>query len=227
MELIEKEIYFHQYCQTCKHRDKSEGEDPCWDCLDQPWNEYSHKPINWKPAKGFEGWVAPEPQPKPEPEPEGPKNYFDATVDHSNSKLAYFYDKSIGSSQFETILDGLRQARTSIIVHIPAAEAAGKTIRVSADSTVMSTATQHRFVLSGMTSASMGVWWADLDTWSNQTFEVPDEEFAQIYSRYGLTLALEVSCTRSGVNLPKGSYVRFKNLKVTLEETEGDEDVDA
>lgn len=55
MELIEKEVYFHQYCQTCKHRDKSEGEDPCWDCLDQPWNEHSHKPIFWEEADPHAG----------------------------------------------------------------------------------------------------------------------------------------------------------------------------
>ena len=50
MELIDKEVYFHEYCPTCKHRDKSESEDPCWDCLDQPWNEHSHKPIFWEAA---------------------------------------------------------------------------------------------------------------------------------------------------------------------------------
>lgn len=75
MELIEKEVYFHQYCQTCKHREKSEGEDPCWDCLDQPWNEHSHKPINWKPAKGFEADV------------QRPEKYFIIAGDENENEM--------------------------------------------------------------------------------------------------------------------------------------------
>ena len=43
-----KEVYFNEYCPTCKHYEKGENEDPCWDCLDQGWNEGSHKPIKWE-----------------------------------------------------------------------------------------------------------------------------------------------------------------------------------
>ena len=43
-----KEVDFHKYCPTCKHYNKEESEDPCWDCLDQGWNEDSHKPIKWE-----------------------------------------------------------------------------------------------------------------------------------------------------------------------------------
>ena len=45
MENKTKIVDFHKYCKKCKHRDKHESEDPCWDCLDQPVNEDSHKPI--------------------------------------------------------------------------------------------------------------------------------------------------------------------------------------
>lgn len=45
MENKLKEVDFHKYCKKCKHQKKSESEDPCWDCLDQPVNEDSHKPI--------------------------------------------------------------------------------------------------------------------------------------------------------------------------------------
>lgn len=48
MEEIYKEVYFSQYCQTCKHADKKETEDPCDDCLMAPVNAYSHKPVNWE-----------------------------------------------------------------------------------------------------------------------------------------------------------------------------------
>lgn len=43
-----KEVYFHEYCKTCKHRNKKETDDPCDDCLNEPVNLYSHKPTKWK-----------------------------------------------------------------------------------------------------------------------------------------------------------------------------------
>ena len=45
-----KEVYYDKYCPKCEHKDVSES-DPngkCWDCLDQPFNQDSHKPINFK-----------------------------------------------------------------------------------------------------------------------------------------------------------------------------------
>lgn len=45
MELIEKEVRFDLYCSKCKHKSKKESEDPCWDCLNEPINENSHKPL--------------------------------------------------------------------------------------------------------------------------------------------------------------------------------------
>ena len=45
-----KEVYFNQYCSTCKHKDVAE-DDPngaCWDCLEQPANQDSHKPVGWE-----------------------------------------------------------------------------------------------------------------------------------------------------------------------------------
>lgn len=47
MELIYKEVYFHEYCKTCKHCEKSENEMPCEECLTESMNTYSHKPIDW------------------------------------------------------------------------------------------------------------------------------------------------------------------------------------
>ena len=48
MEVRAKEVRFDIYCKTCKYADNKESEDPCWDCLDQGWNEDSHKPIKWE-----------------------------------------------------------------------------------------------------------------------------------------------------------------------------------
>lgn len=47
-----KEVRFDIYCKTCKHYEKAESEDPCWDCLGQGWNEDSHKPIRYDPKDG-------------------------------------------------------------------------------------------------------------------------------------------------------------------------------
>lgn len=43
-----KEVYFDEYCPTCKHKWQKDYEDPCNECLNNPMNLYSHKPVNWK-----------------------------------------------------------------------------------------------------------------------------------------------------------------------------------
>ena len=43
-----KFVWFDNYCETCKYRDYKEVDDPCFDCLMEPTNLYSHKPIKWK-----------------------------------------------------------------------------------------------------------------------------------------------------------------------------------
>lgn len=45
---MEKEVYFGDYCKTCKYEKVSEQDDPCYDCLNNPVNEDSHKPIRWE-----------------------------------------------------------------------------------------------------------------------------------------------------------------------------------
>ena len=39
----EKEVYFDQYCKSCKHHGLEESKDPCNDCLAEPSNTNSHK----------------------------------------------------------------------------------------------------------------------------------------------------------------------------------------
>ncbi len=48
MELIKKEVFFIRYCPKCKHKDVPETEDPCNECLTEPANEYSHKPVKFE-----------------------------------------------------------------------------------------------------------------------------------------------------------------------------------
>lgn len=44
----DKEVYFGQYCSKCINKDKKEDEDPCYDCLSEPVNTNSHKPVYFK-----------------------------------------------------------------------------------------------------------------------------------------------------------------------------------
>lgn len=46
------EVYFDQYCPTCKHEKLEEIKDPCDECLESPCNRNSHKPINWEKKDG-------------------------------------------------------------------------------------------------------------------------------------------------------------------------------
>lgn len=48
MEYIDKIINFDKYCKTCKYSDLEEVEDPCNDCLDNPTNMNSKKPIHYE-----------------------------------------------------------------------------------------------------------------------------------------------------------------------------------
>lgn len=50
MEIIDKEVYFHKYCNLCKHKDVDESEDPCDECLEYFCNTYSHRPVNFEAA---------------------------------------------------------------------------------------------------------------------------------------------------------------------------------
>ena len=54
MEEIYKEVYFSEYCKTCKYEKVPESEDPCDECLEYPMNTYSHKPVNWEEKDGSE-----------------------------------------------------------------------------------------------------------------------------------------------------------------------------
>ena len=43
-----KEVYYSDYCKKCKYEKASESADPCWDCLNEPFNQDSHKPVKFK-----------------------------------------------------------------------------------------------------------------------------------------------------------------------------------
>lgn len=48
MEYEYKEVYFDKYCKTCKYANVDDVKDPCNECLGEPANMHSHKPVNYK-----------------------------------------------------------------------------------------------------------------------------------------------------------------------------------
>lgn len=49
--MAEKIVEFHEYCEKCKYWEKSEEEDPCFECLENPVNVDSHKPVKFEEDK--------------------------------------------------------------------------------------------------------------------------------------------------------------------------------
>lgn len=49
--MTERFVDFEKYCKTCKHKNKGEDEDPCWDCLEIPVREDSRKPEHYEEEK--------------------------------------------------------------------------------------------------------------------------------------------------------------------------------
>ena len=43
-----KEVYFDQYCKKCEHKDIPDDKSPCHECLDEPVNLHSHKPVKFE-----------------------------------------------------------------------------------------------------------------------------------------------------------------------------------
>lgn len=43
-----REVNFEKYCGICKYADCPEHEDPCFECLDNPLNYYTEKPVKWE-----------------------------------------------------------------------------------------------------------------------------------------------------------------------------------
>lgn len=43
-----KEVRYDEYCKKCMYEDLDESQDPCDDCLNEPSNTDSHKPVCYK-----------------------------------------------------------------------------------------------------------------------------------------------------------------------------------
>lgn len=47
----EKIVEFDIWCERCKNKDKSETDDPCFECLENPVNIGSRKPVKFEEKK--------------------------------------------------------------------------------------------------------------------------------------------------------------------------------
>jgi hypothetical protein len=49
----EKEVWYNVYCEDCTHyeEDPSDVDSKCYDCLAEPVNSYSHKPVYFEGKK--------------------------------------------------------------------------------------------------------------------------------------------------------------------------------
>lgn len=48
MEDNYKIVTYELYCKNCEHKDLDEDKDPCHDCLNNPVNVDSHRPMYFK-----------------------------------------------------------------------------------------------------------------------------------------------------------------------------------
>lgn len=44
----DKFVEFDKYCERCEHYEKGQHEDPCDECLNNPTNEWSRKPVKFQ-----------------------------------------------------------------------------------------------------------------------------------------------------------------------------------
>ena len=43
-----KEVHFHEFCKKCKHEKVKETETPCDECMSEPTNWNSHRPVKYE-----------------------------------------------------------------------------------------------------------------------------------------------------------------------------------
>lgn len=48
MEVEYREVRFDKYCKECKHFKLDNYDEPCYECLGEPINLYSEKPVKFE-----------------------------------------------------------------------------------------------------------------------------------------------------------------------------------
>jgi len=50
-----KEVLYNEYCVKCKYKDLEEHEHPCDECMSEPVNLWSHRPVKFEEDEKFNG----------------------------------------------------------------------------------------------------------------------------------------------------------------------------
>ena len=45
---VYKEVYFDKYCKSCQHKKVKETEEPCSECMNEPTNWNTHRPVKYE-----------------------------------------------------------------------------------------------------------------------------------------------------------------------------------
>jgi hypothetical protein len=48
MEIEYQEVKFHKYCPKCKYKDLKDTESPCCECMEEPINQYTDRPVKFE-----------------------------------------------------------------------------------------------------------------------------------------------------------------------------------
>lgn len=51
MEIEYREVMYCNYCMVCRYKDLEDTEMPCCECLDEPVNLYTDKPVRFEDEK--------------------------------------------------------------------------------------------------------------------------------------------------------------------------------
>lgn len=43
-----KEVHFHEYCKSCRHKQVDSNTEPCEECLSEPINLNTHRPVKYE-----------------------------------------------------------------------------------------------------------------------------------------------------------------------------------
>lgn len=227
MEESYKEVYFGEYCQKCEYEnyDENDTSSPCYDCMNEPINTYSHKPVFWKGKQGYEDYLAP--QPKPESDAvsssvlkrsmEPSKNIFNENGDYSGVVISYSVENHI--SKWDLLADiDVNGAYTKPLLIFKPDECAGKTLW----SKSVQTETQsngglvHEAILiiawDGLKEYSIG----DIGLWGMVDYFKFPESFNKLVKEIRLRLWIRPS---TGYNkIAKGSHIYADRLMMSWDE---------
>lgn len=208
-----REVDFEAYCKTCKYEKRPEEQNPCCDCLEEPLNLFSQKPVKWEGKSGYENWVKPAPEPEPEPTV---VNLFNEDGTDYSSGAIYSLEKETHTSIFTTNADTTTNRASKPIITLPLADCVDKNLYVRADSTITSIATAFSFWVLASYQNGLNDLLGEISTFGGSPSILIPKNAAEFGAKE-LNVQIVMKSSRDGVKLPEGSYVRFVKLMFSWE----------